>query len=188
MDGLVWLECFVKIADKIMAVFLRFGEGVARSSKEPQKLFKLLDTFDSLEKLKPEFSEVFEGEAGEDICLRFRELEKLLVHASSKVFSEIGLQIEGNSDGFPPLQDGSVPKLVRYAINYLKYLTTDTYSGPIREFFEQNKSGRSECYRNQKPIRIYSRTPLLISWKPSRGTSNSRDLAAKIKFSVTFLL
>lgn len=127
MDGLVWPECFVKIADKIMAVFFRFGEGVARSSKEPEKLFKLLDMLEYLEKLKPHFSEVFDCEAGSDICTRFRELEKLLIHASSKVFWEFGLQIEGNSDGFPPSQDGSVPKIVRYAINYLKYVSTDNY-------------------------------------------------------------
>ncbi|CAL5383860.1 unnamed protein product [Camellia sinensis] len=132
MDGLIiWQECFVKIADKIMAVFFRFGEGVARSSKEPQKLFKLLDMFDSLENLKTQFSVVFEGEAGADICLRFRELEKLLVHAASKVFWEFGLQIEGNQDGLPPPPDGSIPKLVRYATNYLKYLATETYSVPM---------------------------------------------------------
>ncbi|XP_061358009.1 exocyst complex component EXO70I-like [Gastrolobium bilobum] len=127
MDGLVWPECFVKISDKIMAVFFRFGEGVARSSKEPQKLFKLLDMFESLEKLKPEIFEIFDGEAGVDICTRFRELEKLIIDASSKVFWDFGLQIEGNTDGIPPPQDGSVPKLVRYAINYLKYLATENY-------------------------------------------------------------
>lgn len=133
MDGLIWGECFVKIADKIMAVFFRFGEGVARSNKEPQKLFKLLDMFDSLEKLKPQFSEIFEGEAGADIFTRFRELEKLLVHASTKVFWEFGLQIESNQDGLPPPQDGSVPKIVRYAINYLKYLATDVYRAPMAQ-------------------------------------------------------
>lgn len=127
MDGLVWPECFVKIADKIMAVFFRFGEGVARSNKEPQKLFKLLDMFESLEKLKPDFLEIFDREAGMDFCVRFRELEKLLIDASSKVFWEFGLQIEGNADGVPPPQDGSVPKIVRYAINYLKYLATKNY-------------------------------------------------------------
>ena len=127
MEGLIWPECFIKISDKIMAVFFRFGEGVARSSKEPQKLFKLLDMFESLEKLKPEMSQIFEGEPGLDICTRFRELEKLIIDASSKVFLELGLQIEGNIDGLPPPQDGSVPKLVRYAINYLKYLTTVNY-------------------------------------------------------------
>ncbi|XP_059461529.1 LOW QUALITY PROTEIN: exocyst complex component EXO70I-like [Corylus avellana] len=131
MDGLVWPECFVKIADKIMAVFFRFGEGVARSSKEPHKLFKLLDMFDSLEKLKPDFSETFDGEAGADICTRFRELTKLLVNSSSKVFWEFGLQIEGNSDGFPPPQDGSVPKVVRYSINFLKNLAADNYRAPM---------------------------------------------------------
>ncbi|CAI9267140.1 unnamed protein product [Lactuca saligna] len=131
MEGAIWQECFVKIADKIMAVFFRFGEGVARSNKEPQKLFKLLDMFDSLERLKTEFSNVFEGEAGVDICSRFRELEKLLVHSSSKVYWEFGLQIEDNQDGLPPPQDGSVPKLVRYAINYLKYLTTVNYCQPM---------------------------------------------------------
>ncbi|GMY17377.1 exocyst complex component EXO70A1-like [Fagus crenata] len=130
-EGVVWPECFVKIADKIMAVFFRFNEGVARSSKEPHKLFKLLEMYDCLEKLKPEFSYTFEGEAGADIFTRFRELAKLLVHASTEVFWEFGLQIEGNSDAFPPPQDGSVPKFVRYAINYLKYLATDTYRAPM---------------------------------------------------------
>ncbi|KAL1823279.1 hypothetical protein ACET3Z_010057 [Daucus carota] len=133
MDGVIWPECFVKIADKIMAVFFRFGEGVARSNKEPQKLFKLLDMFDSLEKLKPEFAEIFEGEAGADIFSRFRELEKLIVHASTKVFWEFGLQIESNQDGLPPPQDGTVSKVVRYAINYLKYLATDAYSSPMAQ-------------------------------------------------------
>ncbi|XP_047951556.1 exocyst complex component EXO70I-like [Salvia hispanica] len=133
MGGAIWPECFIKIADKIMAVFFRFGEGVARSDKAPQKLFKLLDMFDSLEALKPEFEEVFEGEAGADICARFRELEKLLVHASTRVFWELGLQIEGSQDGLPPPVDGSVPKLVRYAVNYLKNLAIDSYSSPMEK-------------------------------------------------------
>ncbi|KAL1564734.1 exocyst complex component EXO70I-like [Salvia divinorum] len=133
MGGSIWPECFIKIADKIMAVFFRFGEGVARSDKAPQKLFKLLDMFDSLEALKPDFEEVFEGEAGADICVRFRELEKLLVHGSTRVFWELGLQIEGSQDGLPPPVDGSVPKLVRYAVNYLKNLAVDSYSSPMEK-------------------------------------------------------
>lgn len=143
LDGMIWPECFTKIADKIMAVFFRFGEGVARSNKEPQKLFKLLDMFDSLEKLKPDFYETFEGEAGADICSRFRELEKLLVHASTKVFWEFGLRIEGNQDGLPPPQDGSVPKLVRYAINYLKYLASDIYSPSMAQVFRIEQSWKA---------------------------------------------
>ncbi|XP_044511113.1 exocyst complex component EXO70I-like [Mangifera indica] len=136
LDGVIWSECFVKIADKFMAVFFRFGEGFARSRKEPQKLFKLLDMFNSLEKLKTQFSEIFEGEAGSGICTRFRKLEKLLVHSSCKVFWEFGLKIEGNADGSPPTQDGSVPKVVKYAINYLKNLATETYSLPMAKVLQ----------------------------------------------------
>jgi len=144
MEGLVWPECFIKISDKIMAVFFRFGEGVARSSKEPQKLFKLLDMFESLEKLKPHVSEIFEGEPGADICTRFRELEKLIIDASSKVFWEFGLQIEGNIDGLPPPQDGSVPKLVRYAINYLKYLTAVNYKTSMIKVLRTQQTWRGK--------------------------------------------
>ena len=140
-----------------MAVFFRFGEGVARSNKEPQKLFKLLDMFDSLEKLKTEFSEIFEGEAGADICTRFRELEKLLVHSSSKVFWEFGLQIEGNSDGFPPPQDGSVSKLVRYSINYLQYLASETYSAPMAKVLLTEKLWKAGILSKPEPGELTQR-------------------------------
>ncbi|XP_051150697.1 exocyst complex component EXO70I-like [Andrographis paniculata] len=149
MAGAIWPECFVKVADKIMAVFFRFGEGVARSTKEPQKLFKLLEMFDSLEKLKPEFSEVFDGDAGVDICSRFRELEKLLIHSSSRVFFEFGLQIEGNiQDSLLPPQDGSVPKLVRYAVNYLNNLTTEGYSATMAQVLKTEQLWKAGILSN----------------------------------------
>ncbi|AES59305.1 exocyst subunit exo70 family protein [Medicago truncatula] len=151
IDGLIHPECFVKISDKIMAVFFRFGEGVARSNKEPQKLFKLLDMFESLEKLKPYVLEIFDGESGEDICARFRELEKLIIDASSKVFWEFGLQIEGNVDGFlPPPQDGSVPKIVRYAVNYLKYLSTENYRTTMAKVLRTELTWKTELMLSSK--------------------------------------
>lgn len=155
MDAVIWPECFIKIADKIMAVFFRFGEGVARSEKQPQKLFKLLDMFDALEKLKPDLTKVFSGEAGADICARFRELEKLLVHASNRVFWELGLQIEGNQDGLPPPQDGSVPKLVRYAINFLKNLCTESYISSMTQVLKTEqlwKSGILSSLENDQDL------------------------------------
>nr|CAD1825424.1 unnamed protein product [Ananas comosus var. bracteatus] len=128
MGGAVWPECFAKISDRIMAVFFRFGEGVARGAKEPQRLFKLLDMLDALDRLRPSFDAVFDAEAGaDDIRTRYRELQKLLVHAAARVLSELGLQIEGQSDDAPFL-DVAVPKIVRYAINYLKCLAGGGYA------------------------------------------------------------
>ncbi|XP_008807171.2 exocyst complex component EXO70I-like [Phoenix dactylifera] len=131
MDGAVWPECFAKIADRIMAVFFRFGEGVARSSNEPQKLFKLLDMLDALDRIRPAFISTFDGEAGGDIRARCRELQKLLVHAAARAFWELGLKIEGLQDRAPPPRDGSVPKIVRYAVNYLKCLAGGGYAASM---------------------------------------------------------
>ncbi|GLT93594.1 hypothetical protein SLE2022_113820 [Rubroshorea leprosula] len=108
---------------------------------------------------------------------RFREIEKLLVHASSKVFWEFEFQIEGNSARFPPPQDGSVPKLVRYAINYLKYLTTETYSDPMAKVFRTEQIWKAG-----------------MQSKPETDENLLKDAitnikeALQIKFSLTFLL
>lgn len=61
MESALWPECFTKIADHIMAVFSSFGEGVARSSKQPNKLFKLLDVFDALYRIRPQSESTFDG-------------------------------------------------------------------------------------------------------------------------------
>ncbi|XP_020253456.1 exocyst complex component EXO70A1-like, partial [Asparagus officinalis] len=151
MDGTIWPACFAKIADKIMAVFFRFGEGVARSSKEPQKLFKLLDMYDSMDKIRSEFFQVFDGESGVDICARFRELQKLLVHAASKVFWEFGLQIEGLEDGSPPPSDGSVPKIVRYAVNYLKCLAGCGYASVMGQALRIEKTWKAGYLSKAEP-------------------------------------
>ncbi|PKA65640.1 hypothetical protein AXF42_Ash013054 [Apostasia shenzhenica] len=127
MDGAVWPECFAKISDRIMAVFFRFAEGVALSSPEPQKLFKLLDMSDAARRLRPSLSVLFD-DAAPDISTRFRELQKLLVHAASAAFSALALRIQGLQDGSSTPPDAAVPGVVRYAVNYLKCLTADGYS------------------------------------------------------------
>ncbi|CAL9135503.1 unnamed protein product [Musa acuminata var. zebrina] len=144
MGGAVWPECLAKIADRIMAVFFCFGEGVARSSKQPQKLFKLLDMFDALDRMWPDLAAVFDGEAGGQVRARFRELQKLVVHAAATAFREFGLRIEGLQDGAPPPADGSVPKVVRYAVHYLKCLATAAYAGPMGRVLRTERTWRPE--------------------------------------------
>ncbi|WOL13838.1 hypothetical protein Cni_G22618 [Canna indica] len=144
MGGAVWPECFAKIADRIMAVFFRFGEGVARSSKVPQKLFKLLEMFDALDRIRPEVESIFDGDSGSDIRARFRELQKLVVHAAAKAFWEFGLRIEGLQDGASPPADGSVPKIVRHAVHYLKCLMAAGYAGPMGQVLRTERTWIAE--------------------------------------------
>ncbi|KAK8952041.1 hypothetical protein KSP39_PZI003103 [Platanthera zijinensis] len=123
MDGAVWPECFAQISDRITAVFFRFGEGVALSSPEPQKLFRLLEMSSAALRLRPALSILFD-DAAPDISDRFRELQKLLVHAASRAFAALE-QIPENS--LPP-PDATVPGVVRYVVNYLKFLAGENYA------------------------------------------------------------
>ncbi|KAH9331208.1 hypothetical protein KI387_003316 [Taxus chinensis] len=78
--------------------------------------------------LKPQFYEIFEGDGGREICLEFRELQKQVVSAACKVFWEFGLLVEGQQDGAVPPADGSVPKLVKYAVAYMASLAGESYA------------------------------------------------------------
>ncbi|CAN1181832.1 hypothetical protein LINPERHAP2_LOCUS35643 [Linum perenne] len=71
---------------RLFALFPFAGHAILNRVVQFVSFTAILDMFDSLKKIKTEFIAIFEGEAGLDICTRYRELEKLLVHSSSKVF------------------------------------------------------------------------------------------------------
>lgn len=119
-DKEVWMECFGKLAAAGgMGAIIQFGETIAVSQREPQKVFKLLDMFEGLENLKDDVENVFEGYGCMETRLRLRELQKQLAHSSCQVLLEFSKQVEEDS-GVPA--DGSLLKISSYVINYLKFL------------------------------------------------------------------
>ncbi|KAF8653725.1 hypothetical protein HU200_061837 [Digitaria exilis] len=127
----VWPECFAKIASRIAAAFFRFADGVSAAAREPQRLFKLLDMLDAVIRERERLDALFSGESATLIAIRdrTREVERALARTAASVFFEFGLRIEthhhvvvsGAGDA------GHVPKIVRYAVNYLKCLASDDY-------------------------------------------------------------
>ncbi|KAJ7212764.1 hypothetical protein O6H91_13G038000 [Diphasiastrum complanatum] len=129
------------VAHAGMTSFLQFGESVARSEKAPEKLFKLLDMFETLENLDQSMNEVFEGDGCQDIRHRVRELRKQIVHAACQVFRELGSQIEMQKEGpLPP--DGGIFKLSSYVVNYIKYLASEFYSPIMNQLLQIEQSWR----------------------------------------------
>jgi hypothetical protein len=125
----VWPECFAKIAARIVAAFFRFADGVAAAAREPQRLFKLLDMVDAVGRERERLDALFSGESATlvAICERTREVERALARAAASVFYEFGLRVETHYiAGADAVQ---VPKIVRYAVNYLKCLASDDYRG-----------------------------------------------------------
>ncbi|WVZ92155.1 hypothetical protein U9M48_038242 [Paspalum notatum var. saurae] len=127
----VWPECFAKIAARIVTAFFRFADGVAVAAREPQRLFKLLDMLDAVVRERERLDELFSSESATLVAIRerTREVERTLARAAASVFFEFGLRIETHyvtGDG-AGADAGHVPKIVRYAVNYLKCLASDDY-------------------------------------------------------------
>lgn len=119
----LWTDFFQKLVlGSGMKALIEFGEAVALSQREPQKLFKLLDMVEGLERLKEDFVVVFEGPRCLEIRLRLSEMEKHLVHSACQVLWDFGKQVEEDSGLFV---DGSPPKLTSYVVNYLKFMLTE---------------------------------------------------------------
>ncbi|RLN04796.1 exocyst complex component EXO70A1-like [Panicum miliaceum] len=127
----VWPECFAKIAARIVAAFFRFADGVAAAAREPQRLFKLLDMLDAVVRERERLDELFSSESATLVAIRerTREVERALARAAAGVFFEFGLRIETHyvTGAGAGADVGHVPKIVRYAVNYLKCLASDDY-------------------------------------------------------------
>jgi hypothetical protein len=118
------LECFAKIAIRFADAFFRFADGVAATAREPQRLFKLLDMLDGE---RDRLDDLFSGESAAlaAIRVRAREVEHALA-CDAVMFFEFGLRMEADYVSGTD-NAGHVPKIVRYAVNYLKCLTPDDY-------------------------------------------------------------
>jgi len=79
-DGKYVDECLYKVAKISMLQFLSFGEGVARGHRAPEKLFKLLDMFDALDKCMGVARSVFVGERCQELYTKLRELQDMVQH------------------------------------------------------------------------------------------------------------
>lgn len=79
-DGRYVDECLYKVAKISMLQFLSFGEGVARGHRAPEKLFKLLDMFDALDKCMGVARSVFVGERCQELYTQLRDLQDMVQH------------------------------------------------------------------------------------------------------------
>ena len=87
----LWIDFFQKLVlGSGMKALIEFGEVVALSQREPQKLFKLLDMVEGLERLKEDFGVVFERPRCLEIKLQLSEMEKHLVQSACQVPWDFG--------------------------------------------------------------------------------------------------
>ena len=84
---------------------------------------------DAVARERERLDELFSRESATLVAIRkrTREVERALARAVAGVFFEFGLRIETLYVTGAGADAGHVPKIVRYAVNYLKCLASDDY-------------------------------------------------------------
>ncbi|PON73048.1 Exocyst complex protein [Parasponia andersonii] len=143
----VWMSCFSKIAAQAgILAFLQFGKTVTESKKDPIKLLKLLDIFASLNKLRLDFNRLFGGAACIEIQNLTRDLIKRVIDGVAEIFWELLVQVELQKQ-IPPPQDGSVPKLVSFIIDYCNKLLGDDYKPILTQVLVIHRNWKHEKFQ-----------------------------------------
>jgi exocyst complex component 7 len=151
LPSAIWPECFAKIAARIVAAFFRFADGVAAAAREPQRLFKLPDMLDAGIRERDRLDALFASEPSSSsatlraIRERAREMERTLARAAAGVFFEFGFRVETHHVTGADAAGEHVPKIVRYAVNYLKCLASDDCRALVEAALRAEREPRDEC-------------------------------------------
>ncbi|KAH7282506.1 hypothetical protein KP509_35G033800 [Ceratopteris richardii] len=132
-----WRECaFADLARSSMIQILGLAESIAISRRSPEKLFKILDMYETLWDLLPDINLIF----SDDLCCSVRaEAHGILVRlgeAARGIFAEFENAIQRDASKVP-VAGGGVHPLTRYVMNYIWLLFS--YSGVLRKLLGDKK-------------------------------------------------
>ncbi|CAM0946897.1 unnamed protein product [Alopecurus aequalis] len=141
--------CFAEVAARASVLdFLSFGRAAADAKKDPIKLMRLLEVFDSLNRLRLDFNRLFGGKACADIQCQTRDLVKLLVDGAVEIFEELLVQVELQRQ-MPPPPDGGVPRLVTFVVEYCNRLLGEKYRPVLAQVLTIHRSWRKEVFNDK---------------------------------------
>ncbi|KAK8488977.1 hypothetical protein V6N13_060907 [Hibiscus sabdariffa] len=116
--GSVSSFCFLEISKATTLCLLNFGEAVAMGPRQPEKLLRLLDMYETLADLLRDIDTLFSEEAGSFVRLQFHELLKRLGDSSTAAFEAFRVAISSNGSLYP-FPGGGVHPLNKYVMNYI---------------------------------------------------------------------
>ncbi|KAG5515383.1 hypothetical protein RHGRI_036435 [Rhododendron griersonianum] len=124
-------SCFAEIARENAVTLFGFPEHVAKYKKlTPEKLFRVLDLYDSISELWPETESIFSFDSVS--AVRSQAVNSLVRLGESvrAILSEFEAAIQKDASK-TPVQGGGVHPLTRYVMNYVVFLCD--YSGSLSD-------------------------------------------------------
>ncbi|XP_071686496.1 exocyst complex component EXO70A1-like [Rutidosis leptorrhynchoides] len=125
-------QCFVEATASSVSMLLSFGEAIARSKRSPEKLFVLLDMYEIMKEVQPEFNTIYGSISGAEMRESVSALTKHLAETAQETFVDFEEAVEKDATKTAVL-DGTVHPLTSYVINYVKFLFD--YQSTLKQLF-----------------------------------------------------
>ena len=145
---------FCIITHGLTIQFLGFAEAVAMTKRSTEKLFKILDIYETLRDSFSAMEELFPEELCSELRNEVTSARSRLGETAVYIFSDLENSIKSDSSK-TPVPGGAVHPLTRYTMNYLKY--SCEYKDTLEQVFKSHskmeqeeeeepaKSGNSDC-------------------------------------------
>lgn len=178
--GSIQDTCFVETAKGAIMQLLNFAEAIAISRRSPERLFRILDMYESLSDLLPAIKSIFSDESCACIRAEADGILTRLGEAAKGTFVEFENAIQRDTSK-TPIPGGAIHPLTRYVMNYIKFLFD--YTDILKQLIDE---------RNEAIPRQLSDGFIEFSEEDRQGdlsnpTPNSTPLARRL-LSITSLL
>ena len=115
-------SCFSEITKEGALYLFVFPEHVARCKKTPEKMFRILDLYESISDLWPEIDWIFAFESASAVISQATSALIRLGEAVRTMLSDFEAAIQKDKSK-TPIRGGGVHPLTRYVMNYISFLS-----------------------------------------------------------------
>ncbi|XP_059626676.1 exocyst complex component EXO70H1-like [Cornus florida] len=164
---------FAEIAKESALTLFAFPELVAKSKKSPEKIFRVLDLYESISDLWPEIESIFSFESTTAVRLQaINSLVKLGENVRA-MLSDFETAIQKDTSK-SPVTGGGIHPLTRYVMNYVVFLTD--YSGILSDIVAD------------WPLSVQSPLPESYFSSPSFDDSPTSSISVRLAWIILVLL
>ncbi|CAH8292226.1 unnamed protein product [Eruca vesicaria subsp. sativa] len=132
---------FCIITHGLAIQFLGFAEAVAMTRRSTEKLFKILDIYETLRDSFPVMEELLPEELRSELRSEVNSARSRLGETAINIFSDLENSIKSDSSK-TPVPGGAVHPLTRYTMNYLKY--SCEYKDTLEQVFKSHSKMEEE--------------------------------------------
>lgn len=130
-------SCFTGVTKEGSIMLFAFPELVAKSKRSPEKIFRLMDLYESITDFWPEIESIFSFESVSAVKLQALNSLLKLGESIRIILSEFELSIQKNSLKIP-IPGGGIHPLTHSVMNYISFLAN--YSGVLAEIVTDSSS------------------------------------------------